>query len=60
MNGGQKRTPQAAALTGVGPEAGGVEFAHVELNPDDGKHDDSEEEQEADLQQGNHGLHDGL
>lgn len=42
------RSP-AAALTSVGPEAGGVEFAHVELNPDDGKHDDGEEEQEADL-----------
>lgn len=60
MNGGQKRTLQAAALTGVDPEAGGVEFAHVELNPDDGEHDNREEEQEANLQQRNHGFHDGL
>lgn len=39
----------AATLTSVDPEAGGVEFANVELNPDDGEHDDGEEEQEADL-----------
>lgn len=37
------------ALTSVGPEAGVVKFAHVELNPDDGEHDDGEEEQEANL-----------
>lgn len=56
----KRRQGPAAALTGVGPEAGGVEFAHVELNPDDGEHDDGEEKQEADLQQRNHGFHDGL
>lgn len=37
-----------------------MEFAHVELHPDDGKHDDGEEEQQADLKQRDHGLHDGL
>lgn len=51
---------QAAALTSVYPEAGGVEFAHVKLHPDDGKHDNGEEQQEADLKQGNHGFHYGL
>lgn len=50
----------AAALTGVNPEAGGVELAHIKLHSDDGKHDDSEEEQQANLQERNHGFHDGL
>lgn len=51
---------QAPTLTGVDREAGGVEFAHVKLHSDDGKHDNSEEEQQADLKQRNHGFHDGL
>lgn len=37
-----------------------MEFAHVELQPDDGKHHDGEEEEQPNLQQGHHGLHDGL
>lgn len=37
-----------------------MEFAHVELHPDDGEHDNGEEEEQADLQQRDHGLHDGL
>ena len=40
--------------------AGGVELPHVELQADDGEHEDGYEEQQADLQQGDHGLHDGL
>lgn len=51
---------QALALTSVYPEAGGVEFAHVKLHSDDGKHDDGEEQQEANLEQRNHGFHYGL
>ena len=56
----QTRHGQAVALTSFDLEAGGVEFAHVELHPDDGKHDDGEEEQQADLKQRNHGFHYGL
>lgn len=41
-------------------EAGGVKFANVELKADDGKHENGEEEQQANLQQGDHGLHDGF
>lgn len=37
-----------------------MEFAHVELEADDGEHKDGEEEQQPDLQQRDHGLHDGL
>lgn len=51
---------QAVVLTSVVFEAGGVEFAHVKLHPDDGKHDNGEEEQQADLKQRNHGFHYGL
>lgn len=47
-------------LTGVYPETGGVEFAHVKLQPNDGKHDDGEEKQQADLKQRNHRFHYGL
>lgn len=50
----------ALALTGVDPEARAVELSHVEVQADDGEHEDGEEEQESDLQQRNHGLHDGL
>lgn len=53
----QTRHSQAVALTSVYLEAGGVEFAHVKLHPDDGKHDNGEEKQQADLKQRNHGLH---
>lgn len=41
-------------------KTGGVKFANVELEANDGKHEDGEEEQQAYLQQGDHGLHDGL
>lgn len=37
-----------------------MELAHVELQPNDGEHEDGEEEQQPNLQQGDHGLHDGL
>lgn len=37
-----------------------MELAHVKLQPDDGKHHDGEEEEQPNLQQGHHGLHDGL
>lgn len=40
--------------------AGGVELSHVELQANDGEHEDGHEQQQADLQQGDHGLHDGL
>lgn len=55
-----KRHSQVVALTSVCLEAGGVEFAHVKLHPDDGKHDNGEEKQQADLKQRNHGFHYGL
>lgn len=32
-------------LTCVYPEAGAMEFAHVEVEADDGEHEDGEEEQ---------------
>lgn len=51
---------QAVVLTSVVSEAGGVEFAHVKLHPDDGKHDNGEEEQQANLKQRNHRFHYGL
>lgn len=37
-----------------------MEFAHIELKADDGKHENGKEKQQPDLQQWNHGLHDGL
>lgn len=37
-----------------------MEFAHIELKADDGEHEDGKEEQQPDLQQRNHGLHDGF
>ena len=40
--------------------AGGVELPHVELQADDGEHEDGHEQQQSDLQQGDHGLHNGL
>lgn len=40
--------------------AGVVQFPAVKLQADDGKHKDGKEEQQADLQQRNHGLHDRL
>lgn len=48
------------SITRVDPEAGVVEFAIVELHTDDGEHDNGKEEQEANLQQRNHGFHYGL
>lgn len=45
-------------VTCVIVKAGFVEFAHVELQADDGKHEDGEEKKQANLQQRNHGLHD--
>lgn len=37
-----------------------MELSHVELQADDGEHEDGHEQQQADLQQGDHGLHNGL
>lgn len=54
------RHSQAVALTSAYLEAGVVEFAHVKLHPDDGKHDNGEEKQQADLKQRYHGFHYGL
>lgn len=51
---------ETGLLTRVYLEACHVKFAHVELHPDDGEHDNGEEEQQADLKQRDHGLHDGL
>lgn len=48
------------SLTRVIPEAGAVELAHVEVQADDGEHEDGKEEQQANLQQRYHGFHDGL
>lgn len=56
----QTRVAAKLLLTSVELEAGGVEFAHVKLQPNDGKHDNGEEEQQADLKQRNHGFHYGL
>lgn len=47
-------------LTCAVGETGLVEFAHVELEANDGEHEDGKEEQQPDLQERNHGLHDGL
>lgn len=47
-------------LTCIHFKAGEMKFAHVELNTDDGKHNDGEEKQQSNLKQGNHGLHNGL
>ena len=40
--------------------ASSVEFSHVELKADDGEHEDSHKKQQANLQQGDHSLHNGL
>lgn len=40
--------------------AGLVELPHVEIQSNDGEHEDGHEQQQADLQKGNHGLHNGL
>ena len=37
-----------------------MKLPHVKLQPDDGKHHDGEEEEQTDLKQGHHRLHDGL
>lgn len=56
----QERRVQSPGLTSLVGKAGFVEFAHVELQADDGEHHDGEEEEQPNLQQGHHGLHDGL
>ena len=37
-----------------------MELSHVELQADDGEHEDGHEQQQANLQQGDHSLHNGL
>lgn len=54
------RSGSRAGLTCAVGEAGLMEFAHIELEADDSEHEDGEEEQQPDLQQRDHGLHDGL
>lgn len=49
-----------AGLTCAVGETGLMEFAHIEFEADDGKHEDGKEEQQPNLQQRDHGLHDGL
>lgn len=39
---------------------GAVQFAAVKFQTNDGKHENCKEEQQANLQQRNHGLHDRL
>lgn len=56
----QERKVQRAELTCLVGKAGFMEFAHVKLQPNDGKHHDGEEQEQPNLQQGHHGLHDGL
>lgn len=53
----QMRHRQAVTLTSAVLEAGGVEFAHVKLHPNDGKHNNGEEQQQANLKKWNHGFH---
>ena len=43
-----------------GRQAGVVKLPAVELQADDRKHEDGEEQEKADLEQRDHGLHDGL
>lgn len=43
-----------------GRQAGLVKLPAVELQTDDGKHEDGKEQKEADLEKRDHGLHDGL
>lgn len=52
--------PHAHSPTCVIVKAGRVEFAHVELQANDGEHEDGEEQKQANLQQRDHGLHDGF
>lgn len=47
-------------LTSVFIVTGSVEFSHVELQADDGEHEDGHEQEQANLQQRDHSLHDGL
>lgn len=53
--GRSSRTP-----TGVDVKASGMELAHVELQTNDGEHKDGKEKQQTNLQQRDHGLHDGF
>lgn len=48
------------SLTCAVGETGLVEFAHVELQANDGEHEDGKEEEQPNLQEWDHGLHDGL
>lgn len=47
-------------LTWIVHEARSVQLATVELQANDGEHEDGKEEQKANLQKRHHGLHDGL
>lgn len=37
-----------------------MELAHVELQADDGEHEDGHKQQQTNLQQGDHSFHNGL
>lgn len=56
----RKKNTTGSRLTCFYIKAGEVELAHVELYTDDGKHNNSKEEQQSNLKKGNHGLHNGL
>lgn len=53
-----RQVPQG--LTCAVGETSLVEFAHVELEANDGEHEDGEKEKQPNLQERDHGLHDGL
>lgn len=46
--------------TSSGVVAGPVHAPDEQLQPDDGVDDDDEEDQQGDVEQRNHGLHDGV
>lgn len=60
VTGSNNRLPRHGLLTCNVIIAGFVEFSHVELKADDGKHEDSHKQQQSNLQQGDHGLHNRL
>lgn len=58
---GLSRAPgRCRGITGGGGVAGLVHPADEQLQTDDGVDDDDEHDQHADVQQGHHGLHDGV
>lgn len=56
----EKQKAEHSDPTWIVREACAVQLPAVELQANDSKHQDGKEEQEADLQKGHHGLHNGL